>query len=126
MISFLFTFVPCIAFIKNFIRSRVYLLLTALGLCYCTRAFSSWGKWGCCAAARSFSLQWLFLSRSTGSRHRGFGSCSTQPQQWWIKGSRAQVSVIAARELSSCGHGLSGPATHGIFPDQGSNLCPLH
>ena len=25
-----------------------------------------------------FSLQWLLLLRSTGSRHAGFGSCGTQ------------------------------------------------
>lgn len=42
MISFLFTFVPCIAFIKNFIRSGVYLFLTALGLCCCRGTFSLW------------------------------------------------------------------------------------
>ena len=46
-----------------------------------------------------FSLQWLLLLQSTGSRHAGF---------------------------SSCGHGLSCSAACGIFPDQGSNPCPLH
>ena len=29
-------------------------------------------------------------------------------------------------KLSSCGSGLSCPAACGIFPDQGSNPCPLH
>ena len=49
-----------------------------------------------------------------------------------------RASVVAAGGLSSCGsrtpeyrlsscaHGLSGPVAYGIFPDQGSNLCPLH
>ena len=45
------------------------------------------------------SLSRPFLLRSTGSRHAG--------------------SVIVA-------HGLSCSAACGIFPDQGSNPCPLH
>ena len=58
-----------------------------------------------------FSLRWLLLLRSTGSRHAGFSSC----------GSRA-----LERRLSSCGAGLSCSVTCAIFPDQGSNPCPLH
>ena len=47
-----------------------------------------------------FSLQGLLLLQSLGSRGTGFGSC---------------------------GHGgLSCPAAHGIFLDQGSNLYLLH
>ena len=46
-----------------------------------------------------FSLRCLLLLRSTGSRHAG--------------------SVVVA-------HGLSCSAARGIFPDQGSNTCPLH
>ena len=46
-----------------------------------------------------FSLQWLLVLRSTGSK--------------------AQASVIVA-------HGRSCSAACGIFPDQGSNPCPLH
>ena len=47
----------------------------------------------------------------------------------WLWGVRA--SVVVARGLQSTGsvvvaHGLSGPVVCGIFPDQGSNLCPLH
>ena len=30
-----------------------------------------------------FSLRWLLLLRSTGSRRTGFSSCSTQAQQLW-------------------------------------------
>ena len=47
----------------------------------------------------SLSLSRLLLLRSTGSRRAG--------------------SVIVA-------HGPSCPAACGIFPDQGSNPCPLH
>ena len=46
-----------------------------------------------------FSLQWLLLLQSIGSRHTG--------------------SVVTA-------HRLSCPMTCGILPEQGSNLCPLH
>ena len=58
-----------------------------------------------------FSLWWLLLWRSTGSRHVG--------------------SVVVVRGLQSAGsvvvaHGLSCSAACGIFPDQGSNPCPLH
>ena len=45
------------------------------------------------------SLLWPLLLRSTGSRRAG--------------------SVVVA-------HGPSCPAACGIFPDQGSNPCPLH
>ena len=45
-----------------------------------------------------FSLQWLLLLRSTGSRRTG--------------------SVVV--------HGLSCSVARGMFLDQGSNLCPLH
>ena len=38
-----------------------------------------------------FSLQWLLLLRSTGSRRMGFSSCGTRAQQLWLTGSRAQV-----------------------------------
>ena len=54
-----------------------------------------------------FSLWWLLLVRSTGSRRVGFSSCGT-----W-------ASVVVA-------HGLSGSAACEIFLDQGSNPCPLH
>ena len=61
----------------------------------------------------------------------GFSCCGA-----WALG--AQASVVVARGLSSCGswalerssvvavHGLSCSVASGIFPDQGSNPCPLH
>ena len=36
-----------------------------------------------------FSLQWLLLLQSTGSRCAGFSSCGTQAQELWLAGSRA-------------------------------------
>ena len=54
-----------------------------------------------------FSLRWLLLLWSTGSRRTGFSSCGTR------------ASEVVAHELSCS-------AACGIFPDQGSNPCPLH
>ena len=64
-----------------------------------------------------FSLRWL-LSWSSDSRHTGFSSCSLN-------------LVVMAHSLWSAGsvvapHGLSCSVARGIFPDQGSNPCPLH
>ena len=41
-----------------------------------------------------FSLLWLLLLRSTGSRHAGFSSCGTWAQQLWLVGSRAQAQQL--------------------------------
>ena len=67
-----------------------------------------------------FSLRWLLLLQSTGSRCAGFSSCHVQ----------ARGSVVVARELCSTGsvvvvHRLSCSVACGIFPDQGLNPCPL-
>ena len=51
------------------------------------------------------SLQWVLLLWSTGSRRMGFSSCGLQ--------------ALERRLSSRCS------AACGIFPDQGSNLCPL-
>ena len=115
-------------------------LLAALGLCCCAQAFSSCSEWGySLLRCMGFSLQWLLLLWSMGSRHAGFSSCGTQAQQLQRAGSRAcrlqQLwhfgSAVVARGLQSTGsvvvgHGLSCSAACGIFPDQGSNPCPLH
>ena len=66
-----------------------------------------------------FSLPWLLLLQSTGSRCTGFSSCSTWAQQLWLAGSRAQAQQCVV-------HGLSCSAACGIFPDQGSNPCSLN
>ena len=82
----------------------IYLLLAALGLCCCTRAFSS------CRVRASlplwctgFLLQWLLLLQSMCSR----------------------ASVVAVHGLSSCvTHRLSCPVACVILLDQGSNGHP--
>ena len=38
-----------------------------------------------------FSLRWLLLLQSMGSRHVGFSSCGMWAQQLWLTGSRAQA-----------------------------------
>ena len=54
-----------------------------------------------------FSLRWLLLLRSTGSRPAGFSSCGMQAQQLWLAGSRVQsqqlwyTSLVAPRHAGS-------------------------
>ena len=67
----------------------LFLFLAVLGLCCCARAFSSCGELGYSLLwCMGFSLRWLLLLWSTGSRRVGFGSC----------GSR-----VLEHRLSSCG-----------------------
>ena len=54
-----------------------------------------------------FSLQWLLLLQSTGSRHADFSSCGTRAQQLRCLGSVVGLSRCGSRalkhRLSSCG-----------------------
>ena len=88
------------------------LFLAALGLCCCTRAFSSCGEWGLLFVAarglliavashcRAWALgAWASVVAARGLsscgtwalEHVGFSSCGTQAQQLWLVGSRAQA-----------------------------------
>ena len=51
-----------------------------------------------------FSLQWLLLLWSTGSRHTGFSSCSTRAQQLWLTGPRAQAQQLQRMGLVAPWH----------------------
>ena len=75
--------------------------MAVLDPCFCERAFSSCGKRGplLTAVRGPLTIAASLVARSTGSRRAG--------------------SVIVA-------HGPICSAACGIFPDQGSNLCPLH
>ena len=73
-----------------------------------------------------FSLRWLLLLRSTGSRHESISSCGTRASVVVALGLSSCGSRALEHRLSSCGAGLSCSAACGIFPDQGSNPCPLH
>ena len=75
-----------------------------------------------------FSLCWVFVSvrglslvvASGGhSSLRCAGLSPSRPLLLRSTGSRRAGSVVVA-------HGLSCSVACGIFPDQGSNLCPLH
>ena len=70
-----------------------------------------------CAAP--LSLQWLLLVQSVASRVLA------------LQKLRPTGSVVVALGLQRAGsllvaHRFSCPAACGIFPDQGSNQCPLH
>ena len=88
--------------INLFVCLFVCLFLAALGLRCCVQAFSSCGERGlgtlCCGVQASHCS--------------GFSCCGAR-----ALGARASVVVA---------HGLSCSMTCGIFPDQGSNPCPLH
>ena len=73
-------------------------------------------------------LCWVFVSvlglspvvASGGhSSSRCMGPSLSQPLSLWSTGSRCTGSVVVA-------HRLSCSTACGIFPDQGSNPCPLH
>ena len=75
-----------------------------------------------------FWLCWVFVSvrglspvaASGGhSSSRCVGLSLSRPLLLWSTGSRRAGSVVVA-------HGPSSSAACGIFPDQGSNPCPLH
>ena len=67
------------------------------------------------------SVRGLSLIAASGdhSSSRCAGLALLRPLLLRSTGSRRAGSVIVA-------HGPSCPAACGIFPDQGSNLCPLH
>ena len=75
--------------------------MAVLGLRFCARPFSSCGKHGplFIAVRGPLTIAASLVAESTGSRRAG--------------------SVIVA-------HGPSCSVACGIFPDQGSNPCPLH
>ena len=98
----------CFSHNRIWFLNFMYLFLAVLGAHCCRQPFSSCvGRGLLSVAVHGFSLGWLLLLWSTGSRaHR-------------LRLLRCVGSVVASR-------GLSCPAACGIFPDQESNLCPLH
>ena len=90
-------------FFLNKIIYFMYLFLTALGLRCCARAFSSCSERGLLSVAVcSFSLWWLLLLQSTGSRHMGFSSCGS-----WALERRLSSCSLRAQQL--CRTGLVAP-----------------
>ena len=78
----------------------VFVAVHGLSLVVKSRGYSSLWCMG-------FSLQWLLLLQSTGSRHAGFSSCGTWAQQLWHASSRAQAQqlwctgLVAPRHVGS-------------------------
>ena len=97
---------------KHFLNNFIY-FGAVLGLGYCTWAFASCGKWG------------LLSSCGAQASHcSGLSYCGAEVPGMW-------ASVVEAHGLSSAGsvvvvHRVSCSTTYGIFPDKGSNPCPLH
>ena len=78
-----------------------------------------------------FSLQWLLLLESTGSREADFISCGPWALEHRLSGCSTWTLLVVAHGLWSTGsvvapHGLCCSAACGIFLDQGSNPCNLH
>ena len=100
----------------------VFVAARRLSLVAVSRGYSSLRCMG-------FSLWWLLLLWSMGSRCVGFSSCGTWAQQLWLAGSRMQAQQLQCMGLVAPRHVLLPMAESGqtlIFPDQGSNPCPLH
>ena len=99
-------------FLILFIYLFILFFLTVLGLRFCARTFSRCGKRGP-----------LFNRGARASHCRGLSCCAglslSRPLLLRSTGSRSAGSVVVA-------HGPSCSAACGIFPDQGSNPCPLH
>ena len=76
------SFVPCVLVSVIRFRYVCWLVFICFWLLWVfiafVWAFSSWSQWELLFAA-GFSLQWLLLLQSTGSRHMGFRNCSIQP-----------------------------------------------
>ena len=70
-----------------------------------------------CVGSSFLCEGFLQLRRVGATLHRGARACHYRGLS--CRGSRRSGSVVVA-------HGPSCSAACGIFPDQGSNLCPLH
>ena len=75
----------------------------------CAGSFFHCGERGCSlVAVPGLLIAVVVLLRSTGSRHKGFGSCGSQALRHWF---------------SSGDPGFGCPTACGIFPDQGLDPC---
>ena len=104
----------------------IYYFMAVLGLRFCARAFFSCGKWGplFIAVRRPLTIvASLVAEHRLASGGHSSSRCAGLSLSWPLllrsTGSRRAGSVVVA-------HGPSCSAACGIFPDQGSNPCPLH
>ena len=64
-----------------------------------------------------FSLQWLLLLQSMGSRRAGFSSCGMQAQQLWLAALERRLSSCGARaQLLRCMWDVPGPRLEPVSP----------
>ena len=82
------------------------------------------GVWASYCSGFSFGGAWALGTWASVSAVHGLSSCGT----WAL---RCVGSVVVAHGLQSTGsvvvaHRLSCFVAYAVFPDQGSNLCPLH
>ena len=112
--------VSCTCWLSILFCFLIIYFLAVLGL-HCCSGFSLGAATGAFSLVpvTGFSLLWLLLVRSMGSRPR--------LRQVW------HVGLVAASRLESAGsvsavvvHRLSCSLGYGIFPGQGSDLCLLH
>ena len=98
---FFFCLLRCFQYFFSRIFFLIYLFMAVLGSSFLCEGFSLVAASGGHSSSQcaGLSQSWPLPLRSTGSRRAG--------------------SAIVA-------HGLSRSAACGIFPDQGSNPCPLH
>ena len=68
-----------------------------------------------------FWLHWVFVAE-----HGLFSSYGEQGLRFIVVASFVAEHGLQAHGLSSCGAQACYSAACGIFPDQGSNPCPLH
>ena len=80
---FIFTYVCMYVCIYVWLR-WVFVAACRLSLVVASGGYSS-------LRCAGFSLRWLLLLWSMGSRRAGFSSCGTRAQQLWLAGSRAQA-----------------------------------
>ena len=106
--KFIYVFMYLFIYLFNFWLRWVFVAARRLSLVVASRGYSS-------LQCAGFSLRWLLLLWSTGSRSTGFSSCGMRAQQLWHTGlvalqhvgpswTRAQthVSYIGRRILHHC------------------------
>ena len=98
----------------------LFIYLATLGLCCCAWAFSSRGEQGLHFVAER-GLLIVVVSLVTEHRLQAHGL----PQLWHV-GSVVVACVLQSTDSVVVAHRFSCSAACGIFPDQGSNPCPLH
>ena len=75
-------------------------------------------------------LPWVFVAAcrlSLVAASRGYSSLQCSGfSLWWLLCCGCTARALGAQASVVVAHGLSCSAVRGIFPDQGSNPCPLH